>query len=233
MNVSYKRDLELESQTTKESISMLTYEFQQMLESNAKAIAEIKALSDEDAKDQIKSIIASSLDDVDPYEVLEWVLWLSAEPYESYLESQSSKWNMSIGKDITHKNKDRYQNDLQEYLDQQKLSTNLWDYHFDLKSISYWVDSASPYSISLNHTNTMQPMVRIRANGQLQTVEKDEVWLEQFSQDVEPMYFKLDTNNIIKDRSEEYKQLMNDDFIPFHHKSCKDGIDWFLNWLGR
>jgi len=220
----------IDSTAARSTIPQLVQQFQWLLEDNAMALAEIKALWQEETIQQLKSIVASALEDADPDSIVNWMLEISADPYESYLEWQSAKRNLDLSKKMFTKNEDRYQNDLQEFLNDNTIKTNLWEYHFELDALHHDTPISSSYEVDVHHTNVMKPQIIVSATNQKQRVEDDVVWLDSFAQDIEPNYFKLDAHQLTIDLANEYNQHVQDDYIPFHHKPLTTNISWLLWW---
>lgn len=121
-------------------------------------------------------------------------------------------------------NNDRYQNTLQEFLNDQTLRSNLGAYHFELDSIEHETPISSSYELSVHHENVMKPQVIVTTTNQKERVDEDVIGLEDFAQDIKPNYLNLDIHQLTNDLAHEYTKHVQGEYIPSHHRPLIEGV---------
>jgi len=228
MIFNFKKDFVIDSTAARETIPQLVKQYGSMLEDNRWALTEIKAIWDSKTIEELQRVVWSTLEESDVVRIVSGMLDIDPEPYALYLESQSSKRNLKLSNKTFEKNEDRYQNIMQDFLNDNTLQTSLWSYHFELDSLHHESPLASTYEVNVHHDNKMRAEIEVKSTGHKEKVDEDVVWLDDFSQDIEPNYFKLDSHKLTQDLANEYQKFVSDDYVPFHHRPMITDVSWVL-----
>lgn len=122
MILSINKNMGLNSDFARQSLSKLSKGFDQFVDDHHKAIEEIKKLSDDAPIQNMMRVVHSTLPDVDPANIVKaGIMQHSGSPYKAYLEGKSTDWNKSIGGILAEKYKPMYVESQQEFLNEQQL----------------------------------------------------------------------------------------------------------------
>lgn len=200
MIVSIKKYIWYDVQSSMQAVKQSTSSMQAFIENNEQAIKEAKALGyANEIKAKMKKACSGILKDSSPSLIVWGIFAFDATPYQDHVKSQCRKRNLSLTSECLQKWHDRYGDNLRQFLEDKKLSGKLGQYYFDLKKHESNCVMVTRSSIKVDHSSQRKSKVKLFVDSSRHDVEKDEVKLRDFAQEIAHPYIKIHTSDISKD----------------------------------
>lgn len=209
MLFKYNENYEVELESANLANRKLPDNWQKMIDDHHKEIEEINALEPEHREEIRQSILKTVLayhPDSPASEIASGVLNYTSEPYRQYIKEQSKKWTFDSSDLILKKNNERYETEMDDYIEKQTFDTKFGRYYANIKTFDLDTEGSTYNTFTHNHKVNFLGKVRSHLSKEEEVLKDDKVGMQDFLNDQKPEYIK-----------------------QLHHRTKKDGEDTYSN----
>jgi hypothetical protein len=231
MFFKYNKVYENELETAFNGVKKDSKDWSNLISKNTQSIKEINALPSEERemiKKELINLISSIHPEIDAPLVTEELLNFENTEYHSYLKNQSKGFTKETANRLGFLAEEKYAKIMDEFVQEQTFNTNFAVYYNKVNKFSLELETAFPFSYKLRHKTSLTGNLRPFSNPEEKLIEKDEVKMQEHTEDIKPDYFKLLSSETLKDGEKIYESHL-ENFNNTMHFPGVEGVDDFLS----